>query len=114
MFRQIIFTSLLTIGSAIALVNPATAQFDAETIRVLQLAKQGGYLSSPLNQIPVRNAIIEQQNNQNYQNLLYQACQRGNRPACNQYQSLSNIRIQQYNNSIQGVRNYSNYKRYGW
>ena len=111
MFRQIIFTSLLTIGSAITLVNPATAQFDAQTTRLLQQANQANASAYRyMNNV----AIPQAQSNQNYLNSLYQYCLRGNTSACQQYRSLSNVRLQQYNNSIQQLQNYSNTRRYSW
>ena len=110
MLRQMIFTSLLTISSVLALVNPAPAQTtDPQVNRLLQQSNQAvGSANRYMNNV----AIPEAQKNQIYMNQLYQYCLRGNGAACQQYRSLAARYQQQQIFYQQQYTNWLNNRRY--
>jgi hypothetical protein len=100
MLHKIIAASFLALISTSVLIAPAKAQVDQETARLLQRANQVGSINSSFNQPLIRQATIQGQNNTNQLNYYLYWCNRGYTQACQQYQILSNYRIQQYNSAI--------------
>ncbi|PSB40451.1 hypothetical protein [Chamaesiphon polymorphus] len=108
MLRQIAIASILTLSSAVTLVNPAQAQTsDAQLNSILRQSRQAvSETNSYMNNV-VRP---EAQRYQNYLNLLRQLCERRYSKACQEYyirmggQLQHQDRVQQqYNYYIQWV-----------
>lgn len=95
MLRQIIFASLVSIGSALTLVNPTIAQ--TSSAEVNQLLNQTNQVIKDANNYNKNVAIPAGQRYQNYLNQLYQSCLNGNSSACQQYQSRTQKQIRWQN-----------------
>lgn len=85
MLRQIIFASLLTIGSTLALVNSVKSQTSSSEVN--SALNETNRIIKKANDYNDNVAVPEGQRYQRYLNELYQSCLSGDSTACTQYQS---------------------------
>ena len=103
MLRQIAIASILTLGSALTLINPTQAQ--TTDPQVNSLLRQANQAVSESNSFINNVARPEAQQYQNYLNRLRQLCFRGNTAACQEHnvRMSAQLRLQ---NQVQAQYNY--------